>query len=914
MKIQCLRAGVAAVCAAAIVGIPSVCSAQECPQLLDVSKRSEFGQEPYRVEVAGEYAYLTDAYYSPLNVGFTPVGWHGGKTSIIDVSDPEGPRIVARRGLRYFAFDASGRLMFDVNDGLTIVDVSDAADPVVLSSSFQDQFGASPIAVAGDLAYVPTWDGFEVINVTDPVNPFEEGRIDIEWTHVPPSDIVVEENLAFVTDPGYGVHIVDVTDPSNPHQVGSWQPALDILDLAASGGFAYAACGIDGLRIIDATAPASPVELDSPGPFADVWAVSVEGSLIAVAAGNSGVGVLDISNPARPETLSVYSTDGPVWDVALAGGAIHVAVGTDGESSPPLIRDSEPPFDSFYGGFGGFRIVNVSSPRQPVELASFGLEARVQDVAVKDGLIYEALGDPGLYVGPPLGDIGSFPGNFDTPGFAAGVTPHDHYALVADLHKGLRVIDVSDPFHLVEVGSIDTPGEAHEVAVSDERAYVADGSSGLRVINISSPENPVEIGAVDTPGDAIGVAVSGDMAYIADVEGGFRIIDVSNPAQPVDLDIGDGLHDARAVAVADELVYVISRWPPYGVFSQLFIFDVSNPGDPDHVPTNEVSFVGDPTDIALSGSFAFVTTSPDTARGLGELAIVDISNFYELERVGSWRASKPISGIWIAGGAAHLAAGTLGVPILDIGCLTTYWIDIVAHQPGLYGTEWRSDVIINNEHRRRDVYFKSEPGDPYSVDFILHTADGVLTSEGAVVPEGQGVFEDIVELFDYQGIGALEIRTGSPMSVSSRVYTESEDGTIGAFAQAYRSSDSLGATDAGWLYGLRQVAGEYRTNISVTNTGDHAHQASIMLYRTDGTYLTGYSLFIGAGMVVQSLQPFATVANQPNLGWGFAKVEGEGMVASATVIDSRTNDTAAVRMVKEGPDEYGYWKSEHDQH
>jgi len=50
---------------------------------------------------------------------------------------------------------------------------------------------------------------------------------------------------------------------------------------------------------------------------------------------------------------------------------------------------------------------------------------------------------------------------------------------------------------------------------------------------------------------------------------------------------------------------------------------------------------------------------------------------------------------------------------------------------------------------------------------------------------------------------------------------------------------------------------------------------------------------------VQDLEPFRTRANNPNLGWGFAKLvvtSGNGVVGSASVIDGRTNDATTIPM------------------
>ena len=125
MKNQRLRAGVITACGAVVLTFSAVASAQECPKWVGGTWQPRLGQEPYRVEVAGDYAYLKTAHYDSI------FRWMREFTAVIDVTDIEGPRIVANLRLPNSAFESSGHLMFDLDNGLTITDVSDPTNPVV---------------------------------------------------------------------------------------------------------------------------------------------------------------------------------------------------------------------------------------------------------------------------------------------------------------------------------------------------------------------------------------------------------------------------------------------------------------------------------------------------------------------------------------------------------------------------------------------------------------------------------------------------------------------------------------------------------------------------------------------------------------------------------------------------------------
>ena len=235
--------------------------------------------------------------------------------------------------------------------------------------------------------------------------------------------------------------------------------------------------------------------------------------------------------------------------------------------------------------------------------------------------------------------------------------------------RSLRVIEVSDPYHPVEVGSIDfDPGWPTAVAVSGSYAYVAGVTpaiAGLFVIDVSAPSAPVQVGFVGHAGGGRGwdVAVSGDYAYVVTqgAYGTLSVIDVSTPSAPVLVGslwggggygvavsggyayvaAGDGLavidvSEPSAPGWAGELVPVggwgvaVSGGYAYtaGGYSDyfpmgLYVIDVSEPSAP-----VEVGFLGTPTatcDVAVSRGYAYVAVNEDY-RSLGAgLHVIDVS-------------------------------------------------------------------------------------------------------------------------------------------------------------------------------------------------------------------------------------------------------------------------------------------------
>jgi hypothetical protein len=221
----------------------------------------------------------------------------------------------------------------------------------------------------------------------------------------------------------------------------------------------------------------------------------------------------------------------------------------------------------------------------------------------------------------------------------------------------------------------------------------------------------------------------------------------------------------------------------------------------------------------------------------------------------------------------------------------TYWTELAAHNPGLLGTTWRTDVVGQNDG-----------DDTATIQFILHTSTGLVTMDSAIEAGKQGVYEDILALMGIDNDkGALEICSDVPLALVARIYNQAEEGTFGQFMNGLTYYLGLREGDTARLLGLRQMTDLFRTNISVTNTGLETAEVTIALYGTDGTMLTSYELSVEPGVVKQDNEPFRTRANTADLGWGYATVtveSGNGILTSASVVDNVTGDATTIPMKK----------------
>eukprot|EP01026_Neomeris_dumetosa_P014808 TRINITY_DN15475_c1_g1_i4.p1 TRINITY_DN15475_c1_g1~~TRINITY_DN15475_c1_g1_i4.p1 ORF type:complete len:190 (+),score=14.37 TRINITY_DN15475_c1_g1_i4:119-688(+) len=87
----------------------------------------------------------------------------------------------------------------------------------------------------------------------------------------------------------------------------------------------------------------------------------------------------------------------------------------------------------------------------------------------------------------------------------------------------LRVLDLSDPRHPVEVGSV--VGVVGRLELQGDTLYAANASVGVYVFDVSDPTNPVRVSTY--PIAATDIRVQGGIGYLATRDSTVQILDVT---------------------------------------------------------------------------------------------------------------------------------------------------------------------------------------------------------------------------------------------------------------------------------------------------------------------------------------------------------------------------------------------------
>ena len=390
------------------------------------------------------------------------------------------------------------------------------------------------------------------------------------------------------------------------------------------------------------------------------YAVDVQGNFAYLGVGPR-IYVLDTSNPTAPKFMGQSGVmPGVVRSVIASGNYVYVA-----------------------DGKGYLRVIDVSDPTQPTEVASLVEHSYAQGLALDGTTLYIADNPFGLRVvdvSDPLNPRKI--GEVKIPGAASSVDIDGSRAFLAGStdENNLVVIDISNPAQPVKTASIVIPeaegSVVYAVKVRDNYAYVAVGSPGLIVVDISDPAQPIKAGAFLTIW-ADGLVIEGNSLYLTDATEGIYVLDISDPKNPFrtgllslklfqqevpgqrNMVIQNGkvflangnqgllVTDASLqptltgrfdvplpgadldVLVDNDIAYVIAD------LLGLYTIDVSNPTQPSQLGfdisrISGISVLRTPRGIALNGQYAYIADIND---GFSVYDISDPSNLIELSRI-----------------------------------------------------------------------------------------------------------------------------------------------------------------------------------------------------------------------------------------------------------------------------------------
>ena len=529
----------------------------------------------------------------------------GSVLQVIDISDPNVPRILGETDLGFLVKDmdvADGHVFTTFNrQAVTGFRIFDATRPSSISevAVVDWEYGfAREIVVADGVAavFVETWrnPAIRLFDVSVPSAPRFLAQISNTYWR---AGFEVFEGLVFAETEylyEYAFEVHDISNPADPSLLGRIELdyGLAFSHMTVSGPTVFttstkSSSGISTLHVIDVGDPTSPREVNSYGLGTfDPVGLTVEDDILRVVGSGNQAGelrVIDVSDPLEPMELAVLTMHAPVDLADFEGGCV--------------VADE----------CGGTRLIDLAVPDEPVEMSRISAPGSTLGIAFLGDLAFAADDCHGLRVFDM--SVSAAPteiGLWQASGLFSEPSASGHHVLVlGNDPPGLNIVDVRDPANPVGVGHF--PVNAVGFSVTGDHVVLLGGQPwGLRVIDISRPSQPEEIGQLPVPGHQ--VETSNDLAFVVentlDAFDLLRIIDLNAPSVPVEIS-ETRLNDWTVEAFDVEKDLLFTQW------GGMQIYDVGHPEAPvlvgeccDRCP--ELPSSGG---LIVDGGFAYLATS-----------------------------------------------------------------------------------------------------------------------------------------------------------------------------------------------------------------------------------------------------------------------------------------------------------------
>jgi hypothetical protein len=489
---------------------------------------------------------------------------------------------------------------------IRVIDVSNPSAPF-LAGTYPAGSGSvlQGLDVTGD-GYVCICQQNETDNVskiavldlaTNPMSPVEVGSYTGYDRNF--EGVAISGQYAFFYENWSSLLVIDISIPSAPSFVGEDVSFFYCSELDLSGTY----LGISrtkGFTLFDISAPGNPSNLgtfDTPDEVDSCSnSVAVSGDYVFIANGQDGLRIMDVSNPSIPRVESLCAEFNA--KSLVLSGRYAICIGKSMGEKRLYIADISSPSDPFL--VSSLDLPCVGPPCDQYDHIDLSVQG---DYAAISGTKWNSSSDFATLVivdiSDPLtpGVLGSYVCPVASSNFG-GIALSGNYAYLAvsdhsiedDRRVGLRIIDISDPAHPVEISHYisNVSGSAKDLIIRGNYAYLTEDR--LTIVDIANPLNPFEVASVDLGFVEAGyqLAISGDYAYM----GNLRIFDISDPGFPFEVLRYFG-ESSPGVAVSGNFVHLLGSLT---ILKSLLAPDVSI------ITPSAVSFLYDSVPIEAKAS------------------------------------------------------------------------------------------------------------------------------------------------------------------------------------------------------------------------------------------------------------------------------------------------------------------------
>jgi hypothetical protein len=301
--------------------------------------------------VSGRYAYLAalgaglrvldlEAPGGPALIGECPINGpcvrnlaaaghyvygslYGGGVAVFDVADPSNPTLVGQWESPNWncpseiaVYGHYVLLPHNCEGHLHLIDVLDPAHPTDASVCAANVDCYSDVAVSGLMAYISIcygWGsgGFDIVDLTDPLNPVRTGALDVPVPEDAWGSSLATAGSVGVVTCGPVAQTWDLTNPASPTPIGTAIVESTCYDSAISGNRAYLTMDNGdhtSLRVLDISDPTIPTVIGGSEGMGTGWnsSVGAEADKLLLADSGWGLSLFDLAD-MPPLALGSFS-------------------------------------------------------------------------------------------------------------------------------------------------------------------------------------------------------------------------------------------------------------------------------------------------------------------------------------------------------------------------------------------------------------------------------------------------------------------------------------------------------------------------------------------------------------------------------------------------------------------------------
>ncbi|MCK5182998.1 MAG: hypothetical protein KAQ95_01745, partial [Candidatus Heimdallarchaeota archaeon] len=149
-------------------------------------------------------------------------------------------------------------------------------------------------------------------------------------------------------------------------------------------------------------------------------------------------------------------------------------------------------------------------------------------------------------------------------------------AFVSDYYGGLSVFDVTNASEPILIDNLPL-SLAHYFHVAEKFAYVACWNYGLKIVNITDPTNLTEVGSYNDGVEVGGTFISNDVAIVTKTDGGVLLLNVSDPTDPQKISQYNATGIPNVCVIRENIAFV-AYWEDTG--SRIVFLNISEPITP----------------------------------------------------------------------------------------------------------------------------------------------------------------------------------------------------------------------------------------------------------------------------------------------------------------------------------------------